>query len=121
MLNIARNISITSKFEDAIFFRATCLCCSPDHDHSLTVEHDSETNDITVSIYQELEWAQYDSREGKVKRLFKRVRNALQYLFTGRVKAEGHFLLSRYAAKDYAESILAASAEIERNTTRHAK
>jgi hypothetical protein len=119
----ARNIAVTSKYPDSVFFRATCECCSTEHDHNIVVEVDdpkTSGDSITVSIFQDLEWAQYgDYKASRLSNLLTRVRNAFKYLVTGRVKVEGHFLMTYESARDYAAAIEQATQEIKKHTNRY--
>lgn len=116
MTSPARNISVTSKFKNCILLRATCNCTSAEHDHNIAVEVD-EFNLVTVSIYQDLEWMQY-RRYGEpnfIKRFYIRLKNAIKYLVTGRVSAEGHFVMDYESLIDYTAALDQAAEEIRKN------
>lgn len=120
----AMNIAVTSKDDESTFFRATCECCSQRHDHNIVVELDKDSEDghgfVTVSIYQDLEWAQYpDYKLTRWKEFLIRLKNAWTYLRTGEVKVEGHFLMSYESARDYAAAIDDAAQKIKSKTKRY--
>lgn len=110
----ARNIAITNEFPDAIFMRATCECTSPKHDHNIMVE--LEEYNLTVTIYSELEWAQYSKHdETMLQHYWRRLKNAVTYLFTGRVAVSSEFMMSEKTARDYASAIQLAADQLRKN------
>ena len=113
----ARNIVITSKIDDAVFFCATCDDTHFDHDH-IVVELDENKHYVTISIYQDLEWAQLRTRDESpaLKRFLIRLKNAMKYLFTGHVKAEGRLVMSYETLQDYIEVLEKAAVEIRKKT-----
>jgi heterodisulfide reductase subunit B len=115
----ARNISLTREFDDSFFFQSVCECTDPDHGHSLIVELDEDGHDMTVSIYQQLEWAQYSRHDepNVLVRFFIRLRDAIKYVVAGSVKVEGHHLFHEHAARDYANAILHAADELNKRRT----
>ena len=112
----AYNISKTREFDDSFFFQSVCECTDPDHGHSLVVELDEDGHDMTVSIYQQLEWAQYHRYDepNAIVRFIIRLRDAIKYVLTGHVKVEGHHLFHEHAARDYANAILHAADELNK-------
>lgn len=110
----SRNIAVTSEYSDAVFMRATCECTSPDHDHSIVVE--VEDFSVSVTIYSDLEWAQYSrSDETALQHYFRRLKNALKYLFTGRVAVSSEFLMTEKSAREYAAAIQNAADKVKAN------
>jgi hypothetical protein len=115
MTTPARNIAQVNDFGDAKYFTAICACNDPDHSQYLCVE--AEMDDpliITCSIYQQLEWADYDLHNSKFPmRLWHRLKRAMAYLFTGRVQVEGHHLFdNENAIRDYANALIGAADEL---------
>jgi hypothetical protein len=112
----AKNISKTGDWGDALFFQTVCDCTDPDHGHGIMVEVDEDGYNVTTSIYQSLEWAQWRNCEepGMFVRIWRRLKNATKYLFTGYVKVEGYHLFQEEGALDYANALIEATNELKR-------
>jgi hypothetical protein len=90
------NIMTTGEWDDAQSYRIACDCHDPDHDLSvwIEVENDSETRDVTLTFYKELYTPVW--RSG-----FNRFREALRILFTGTTRVEGTIVLKQSVAQDF--------------------
>jgi len=83
----------THEFEDAIFYRASCDCGSPDCDLTLELEKDKELQMIFLNMYKNLSWSSYWG-DGDIwyKNLWLRIKCALKVLFTGYIQVEESFI-----------------------------
>ena len=109
-----KNICTVGEFSSAVFLRAHCDCCSPEHVHDIEVENDS-ADYVSVNIFSDLEWAQYQHHDGSFwLHMYFRVKNAIKYLVTGSVKVENTFLMKPSAAKAYISAIQTAIEKIEK-------
>ena len=100
----AKNIAVTSEFKDAIFFRASCSCADPNHDHTLVVSIDEDFGQVQVEIYQQLTFkyppAVWD-RLGPLQKAWLRLKIGLEFILAGQAKLESQFLLDEKSAIDY--------------------
>jgi len=51
---VADNICKIGEFDDAVYFAAICSCSSQDHSQQLSVEFDSDVNDVTLHVYSRI-------------------------------------------------------------------
>jgi hypothetical protein len=122
MTTPAQNIAKTGEFADAFFFHSICDCTSSDHEQGLVVEVDDEGYWVTLTIYQDLYWADWRGRDRAWPiRLWRRIANAAKYLVTGHVRVSGDHMLKEAHVRDYANALLGAADELEKRKAAYLK
>lgn len=90
----------TSEYHDAVSFRVACDCHSTDHDVDvwIEVEPDSETREVTVTFYRELDTPFWESG-------FNRFREAWNILVYGRSRFSGSLIVRAETAQHLCDAI----------------
>jgi hypothetical protein len=96
----ALGIMTTNIFADSRSFRVACDCHDRDHDVDvwIEVEPDTETRDITVTFYRELDTPWWESG-------FNRFREAWQILVHGRSRFSGSLIVREETAQTLCDAI----------------
>ena len=96
----ALGIMATASYPDAHAFRVACDCHSNDHDVDvwIEVEPDSETGEVTVTFYRELDTPWWESG-------FNRFREAWQILRHGRSRFSGSLIVRAETAQHLCDAI----------------
>jgi len=83
----------THEFDEAIFYRASCDCGSPDCDLTLELEKDKDLQMIFLNLYKNLAWSSYwGSGDVWYINLWRRIKCALKILITGHIQVEETFV-----------------------------
>ena len=95
-----RNIMKTGEWLDADAYRVACECHAHEHDLDawIEVEHDGETQDVTVTLYKELYSPVWEPG-------FNRFREALRLLFTGSTRVAGSIIMHRGVAQNFIDVV----------------
>lgn len=95
-----RNIMKTGEWSDADAYRVACECHDPDHDLSvwIEVEPDSDVNQVTLTFYKELTTPIWD-------RGFNRLREACRVLFLGHSRYSASIMLDRKVAENLLHAV----------------
>jgi len=96
----ALGIMTTGEYEDSRSFRVACDCHDNSHDVDvwIEVEPDTETRDITVTFYRELDTPFWESG-------FNRFREAWRILVHGRSRFSGSLIVREETAQTLCDAI----------------
>lgn len=98
-----KGVMLTHEWGESMMYRIACDCTDPDHDHNIEIEADDLS--ITLSIYTKQTNPWY--RVNRFKQIWKLLtKNYVEY--------ESTIILDETAAKNYAETILAAVEDVKK-------
>ena len=105
----ALGIMTTANYPDARAFRVACDCHSNEHDVDvwIEVEPDSETRDITVTFYRELDTPWWESG-------FNRFTEAWQILRHGRSRFSGSLIIQAETAHHLCDAIQSSVQQLKK-------
>ena len=96
----ATGIALTSKFTtgktNELVYRINCSCGDAEHDHNLWVEHNTEDQNVTVTIYTKVSTPFWS---------VSRFKQIWQILKTGNAKFESTIILNQQQAVNYAAAL----------------
>ena len=103
-----RGIMTTGVYDSARTFRVACDCHSNEHDVDvwIEVEPDTETRDITVTFYRELDTPFWESG-------FNRFREAWRILVHGRSRFSGALIVRAETAQTLCDAIRSSIESLE--------
>lgn len=115
-MKLGNNISVARKYDDSVFFRATCGCMSDNHDRTIVVEEDDGI--ISCTIYTEFKYYDWAHSNSNVfLKALSRVKAAVKVLFSGYMRFDGEYMFNdAKSARDYANAILGAVDEFEKRS-----
>jgi len=100
----AAGILKQADYGNSIWYHIECECMAPDHAHTVEVEADPETRDVSVHIYTEVSTPFW---------LKSRWAMIWEILTTGRVKHQACIILKGQAAYNYAGALKDAAKQVK--------
>jgi pantoate kinase len=104
----------THKFEDSVYFHASCSCGWDKHAHEIEVKRDDGIGEVTVGINGILD--AHDGYLGRniFEKIWWRIRTAVRVLFIGRVEVGAEFLFENAnQVDDYLAAVKKAMVDLK--------
>ncbi len=86
------DIEIMKNENEYIVFSTSCLCGTPDHVLQIWIEYDKKFDDISMNLYANTCWSDYNRTKSFIGRIWRRITCVLRMLFTGRIEVEHNFM-----------------------------
>ena len=102
--NPAWGISKQGDYGDSIWYHIECECTDPDHCHTVEVEADPKTRDVSVHLYTEVSTPFWSKSRWKM---------IWEILSTGRAKHQACIILRPQSAVNYSAALKDAAKHVK--------
>lgn len=91
---LAKNICVTSEYEDSIWYTLQCDCGMIEHAVRIELEYVKDYRMVSLHFYKECEWYEsWDNWWEKPKAIWRRFKKAMRLLFLNELTCQEEFLI----------------------------
>ena len=111
-----RDVTITRKADNYVFFRAECECMSPNHCIEVIVDKaDKDLPAVSASLITHCSWQDRTDSDSFWKLAWNRIKAACAILVNGELDVEGEFCIhGEHHLRDFADTLQAAIEHVEK-------